>query len=470
MKRMAESLSLRMKKLKLVHQINVAFGLSLLLVLSITGVMIHYVLMDHFIGKEQDGLRTLGASLTASLQQLPFTEGGAFTLGKSEPLTAPYPTLSSGVQAIVSDQQGNVVSGVLPAQPVQAGVTVDVTAMEQGGLQSLWDGNDPRYLVQVNTLPQGKLTLLTSVSRIKIIEQSLLKRLILVFAAGAAAMLLFSLFITRKLIDPLISLRQELGKVKNRKFAEVNLIRAGGEIGSVASAVYEMAGELHRFNRVQKQFFQNASHELKSPLMSIAGYAEGIRDGVFEGEGVRKGLDIILSESGRLRDLVSEMTLLAKLDSEEDIYQAEDTDLEELLSEAVERVNPLLAARKLSLHPVVSGEYGGMVRADRDKLLQALLNVLSNAARYAEKRIDVEVHTSRGRITLTVADDGPGIAQELLPSLFHRFVKGKNGESGLGLAIARAIVERCGGELSVRNRPEGGAVFTFEFPPSAGSV
>lgn len=119
---------------------------------------------------------------------------------------------------------------------------------------------------------------------------------------------------------------------------------------------------------------------------------------------------------------------------------------------------------------IVSGEHGGMVRADRDKLLQALLNVLSNAVRYAEKRIDVEVHTSRGRITLTVADDGPGIAQELLPSLFHRFVKGKNGESGLGLAIARAIVERCGGELSVRNRPEGGAVFTFEFPPSAGSV
>lgn len=139
----------------------------------------------------------------------------------------------------------------------------------------------------------------------------------------------------------------------------MNLIRAGGEIGSVARAVYEMAGELHQFNRVQKQFFQNASHELKSPLMSIAGYAEGIKDGVFEGEGVRKGLDIILSESGRLRDLVSEMTLLAKLDSEEDIYQAADTDLEELLSEAVERVNPLLAARKLSLYPAVSGDHGG---------------------------------------------------------------------------------------------------------------
>lgn len=358
MKRMAERLNLRMKKLKLVHQINVAFGLTLLLVLSITGVMIHYVLMDHFIGTEQEGLRTLGASLTATLQQPPFAEGGIL-IGKKR---AAYGSISYALQRSTGHRDrpaGECGLGNSPGPANGIRVNGRYHSYGAGSLQSLWDGNDPRYLVQVNTLPQGKLTLLTPVSRIKAIEQSLLKRLILVFAAGAAAMLLFSMFITRKLIDPLISLRQELGKVKNRRFAEVNLIRAGGEIGSVARAVYEMAGELHQFNRVQKQFFQNASHELKSPLMSIAGYAEGIKDGVFEGEGVRKGLDIILSESGRLRDLVSEMTLLAKLDSEEDIYQAADTDLEELLSEAVERVNPLLAARKLSLYPAVSGDHGG---------------------------------------------------------------------------------------------------------------
>ncbi|AIQ30693.1 histidine kinase [Paenibacillus sp. FSL P4-0081] len=454
--------------MKLVHQINFAFGLSLLLVLSITGVMIHFVLMDHFIGKEQEGLRTLGATLTASMQQLPAAAISAVPIEENKLFPVQYATLSSGVQAIVTDQQGKVVSGTLPAIPGQAQAVTGIAAVETGSLQSLWDGNDPRYLVQVNALPQGKLTLLTPVSRIKAIEQALLKRLILVFAAGAAVMFLFSLFITRKLIDPLISLREELKKVKNRRFADVNLIRAGGEIGSVARTVYEMAGELHRFNRVQKQFFQNASHELKSPLMSISGYAEGIRDGIFEGEDVRRGLDIILGESGRLRDLVGEMTLLAKLDSEEDIFRAVECDLEELLSEAVERINPQLAARKLSLKTVISGDRGLMLRADRDKLLQALLNVLSNAARYADRKIDVHGYVSKGLITLTVSDDGPGIPQELLPSLFHRFVKGKNGDSGLGLAISRAIVERCGGKITARNCPEGGAVLTFEFPSAAG--
>jgi signal transduction histidine kinase len=473
MSRIGTKLNHRMKKLKLVHQINAAFGMSLLLVLSITAVLIHYVLMDHFIGTEQEGLRTLGASLTASMEQQSVTALSAVKLDAASAFPVPYAAVSytavaSGVQAIVTDQQGNVVSGTIPAAVSgQTAAATEPVMVAAGSLQSLWDGNDRRYLVQVNALPQGKLTLFTPVSKIKAIEQALLGRLILVFAAAGAAMFLFSLFITKKLIEPLMRLREELRKVKNRRFADVNLVRAGGEIGSVAQAVYEMAGELDRFNRVQKQFFQNASHELKSPLMSISGYAEGIRDGIFEGEGVRKGLDIILGESGRLRDLVTEMTLLAKLDSEADIVWPVVFKLEELLTEAVERVNPLLVSRSLSLHTEISGEAALYLRADRDKLLQALLNVLSNAARYADKNIIIRAGESKGQITLTVGDDGPGIPRELLPSLFHRFVKGKDGDSGLGLAISRAIVERCGGSIAADNAPEGGAVLTFRFPAAA---
>lgn len=96
----------QMKKLKLVHQINFAFGLSMVLVLSITGVMIHFVLMDHFIGKEQEGLRTLGATLTASMQQQPAAAISAVPIEENELFPVQYATLSSGVQAIVTDQQG----------------------------------------------------------------------------------------------------------------------------------------------------------------------------------------------------------------------------------------------------------------------------------------------------------------------------------------------------------------------------
>lgn len=104
------------------------------------------------------------------------------------------------------------------------------------------------------------------------------------------------------------------------------------------------------------------------------------------------------------------------------------------------------------------------VYADRDKLLQALLNIVSNGARHASKHIYIQAGLQKGRVVLTVSDDGDGISEELLPYLFHRFVKGKNGETGLGLAIARAIVERCGGLITAGNRQEGGAMISLGFP------
>lgn len=450
--------------MKLTHQINLAFGLSLALILSITGVIIHYVLLDHFIGTQKDDMRTLGAAMSATLIE---TNSTPSNLGETvEMQSSLIPASYAGIEAIVSDEQGNIVSGTLPvsdAIPIEA-IPLQGSITASTSLQSIWDGNDSRYLVEVKSIPQGKLTLFTPMSKIKSIERALLGRLILVFAAVGAIMFLLSLFITKKLIQPLMNLREELKKVKDRQFTDVKLIQASGEIGSVAQTVFEMADELNKFNLVQKQFFQNASHELKTPLMSISGYAEGIRDGIFEGENIRKGLDIILNESGRLGKIVTEMTLLAKLDSEEDIFQPSRVPLNDLLTETVERVNPLLVKKGLNLHINCSQDEELIIMADKDKLLQALLNVVTNAARYANEHIYITACIDNSLIKLTVSDDGPGIPDELLTTLFHRFVKGKDGESGLGLAIARAIVERCGGLIQAYNRKEGGAVISFGFP------
>lgn len=158
------------------------------------------------------------------------------------------------------------------------------------------------------------------------------------------------------------------------------------------------------------------------------------------------------------------MTLLAKLDSEEDIYKPSPICLKELMTEAIERLNPLLVKKKIMLHPSYSAHEKLMIQADRDKLLQALLNVISNAIRHANQHIYINAVNNKGRIEVSVSDDGNGISDELLPYLFHRFVKGKDGESGLGLAISRAIIERCGGWITANNGKEGGAVFSLGFP------
>ncbi|UPK41588.1 sensor histidine kinase [Paenibacillus pabuli] len=482
--------------MKLVHQINLAFGLSLVLILSVTAVLLHYVLLDHFIGTERNDLKTLSAAMSASITEAgdvamsPFLSTGAVTqlnsnitgmqsvqLVTGEATSAPSTLIPADVEAFVTDFNGNVLSGTtLSVNGISGKVSSDTlteavpanlqqyTAVTSSSIKDLWKGTDGRYVMDVSPIPQGTLTLLTPMSKIKAIEQALLGRLILVICIVGAMMFLLSLFITKRLIQPLMNLKQELKKVKQRHFTDVQLVKAGGEIGAVAQTVYEMAGELNRFNEVQKQFFQNASHELKTPLMSIAGYAEGIRDGIFEGENVRKGLDVILGESGRLGKIVTEMTLLAKLDSEEDIFKPSKVSLNELLTETSERVNPLLVKKGLTLHIACPENKELFVMADQDKLLQALLNVMTNAARYAKKEIHIKACLEKGKIGLYVSDDGPGFPQELLPTLFHRFVKGKDGESGLGLAIARAIVERCGGLIQAANRKDGGAVISFGFP------
>lgn len=469
--------------MKLVHQINLAFGLLLVVVLGATAVIIHYVLLDQLINVQKQEMKTLSASVATTLrmQSQDHTLPTAGTIGASAVMPdRAVPLVASGVQVIVADANGNVLSGLAPAQPLLT-ETVDIRAASGAiwgmpssingeKLQALQAGKDNRYIVEVSTVPQGTLTLVTPMSKVSALERVLFGRLLIVLGVGGVLVLLLSLVITRRLVRPLMKLREELKKVKERRFADVGQVRAGGEIGAVAQTVYELAGELDRYTRAQKQFFQNASHELKTPLMSIAGYAEGIRDGVFAGDSLRKGLDVILSESGRLKRIVSEMTLLAKLDSEADIFRPTPVRVKELLDETAERVNPLLAARGLRLE--LTYEEGTAeqiaVQADRDKLLQALLNVVANATRYAEHTIEMRVGLRKENVVITVADDGQGIPEELLPHVFHRFVKGKDGENGLGLAISRAIVERCGGRIEARNRTEGGALFSLRFPSLGG--
>ncbi|GAA3409990.1 sensor histidine kinase [Paenibacillus hodogayensis] len=458
--------------MKLVHQINLAFGISLVLVLAITGIVIHYVLLGHFIGTQKEDMRTVGEALTASFTKATLQDDEMKT-GTAFERTAVVPVipLVSGMSAVVTDDAGNIVTDTVTSTTAAVGASSTAISLQAVRLAQPMDiqfttTGATGYLVQRNPIPQGTLTLYTPMNKIKAIEQELLGRLLIVFGAGVALMFGLSLLITNRLIKPLNRLRTELRKVTERRFSDVELIETGGEIGSVAQTVYDMAGELNKFIQVQKHFFQNASHELKTPLMSIAGYAEGIRDGVFEGEGVRKGLDIILSESDRMKNIVTEMTLLAKLDSEEHIFRIDDVQLKDVLNETSERINPLLVRKGLALHMEHDALIGLVVRGDRDKLLQALLNIVSNAVRYARRDIYLRAALRDGKVEITVSDDGDGIPDELLPYLFHRFVKGKDGDSGLGLAIARAIVERCGGLITARNGSNGGAVFTLGFPPA----
>ena len=448
--------------MKLLHRITIATGLLLLIVTGSTAYFIHSLLLDNLIEQQRKELRQKGEFWVQQMKEQ-----------KREPQPQDFNQLNqlvvtnNKVEILLIGKRKNVLYTTLPVPKIREWVDNLQAAKEKGeSRKGIWTVNKDDYIVIMvpfENEQNERLLLASPVRGVKEIRIQLTKQILLILFIGAIFAMIISFFITRNLVNPLTQLQKELKKVQKRQFSQVKLVPAEGEIAEVTKSVYYLAQELDHFQQVQKQFFQNASHELKTPLMSIQGYAEGIRDGVFTEEAAYQGLEVIVQETSRLKDIVTEMILLAKLESEEDIFHPVRVQAQEVVRQAIERLNPLLLKRNVQAVVQVSGTIPD-VYLDHAKFLQALLNIMGNALRYAKETVEVKIASQHQNVTIEITDDGEGIPLELLANLFHRFVKGKDGETGLGLAISCAIIERSGGTIQADNSPHGGACFRITVP------
>ena len=212
----------------------------------------------------------------------------------------------------------------------------------------------------------------------------------------------------------------------------------------------------------QQTFFQNASHELKTPLMAIQGYAEGIQAGVMDSG---SAAEVILSESDRMAELVDELLDISKIDMGRQQLTLSETDLRELLYDSIRAVEPAAAGGGgIAIVPDFS-EQPVMVSCDDTRLRRAVTNILSNGLRYARSELRLTCRADRRQVTIRIQDDGDGIAEEDLPHIFDRFYMGKSGKSGIGLALTREIIHLHRGTIRAYNR-DTGAVFEITLPVS----
>lgn len=232
----------------------------------------------------------------------------------------------------------------------------------------------------------------------------------------------------------------------------------------------------HTFTRLdaaftqQQRFTADAAHELRTPVSVILTHAENGLATTPLSEEQRESFDACCRAARRMRSLIESLLQLARLDAGQELHNRENIDLAELARDAVELVQPLADQRGITIHHELQTV---SVRADAERLMQVLINLLTNAIQYnhaqGEVRITVSPHHSAAEIS--IADNGPGIAPEHLPHLFERFYRadtsrsGKDDHSGLGLAISKAIVEAHGGTLAAQSEPGGGATFTLRLPP-----
>lgn len=211
----------------------------------------------------------------------------------------------------------------------------------------------------------------------------------------------------------------------------------------------------------QQTFFQNASHELKTPLMAIQGYAEGIQAGVMDTGGAA---EVILAESDRMTELVDELLDISKIDMGRQRLALSEMDIRELLYDSIRAVEPTAAAGGITITPDFP-ETPIMVSCDDTRLRRAVTNILSNGVRYARSELRLTCRADRRQVTIRIQDNGDGIAEEDLPHIFDRFYMGKNGKSGIGLALTKEIIHLHKGTIRAYNG-DGGAIFEISIPVS----
>lgn len=225
-------------------------------------------------------------------------------------------------------------------------------------------------------------------------------------------------------------------------------------IGAAGSFFGRMLGKKIEENELtQKRFFENTSHELKTPLTAIRGYAEGIETGVITD--YKKTGRVIAAQTDRMSRLVEEILCRAKIEGGAMTLVKEELDISDFVQDCLMPFEGIVKSRNLDVELDIAG---GQVLADPGQFEHAFTNLLTNAIKYANSRIMVSFANNE----LSIWNDGEDIDKDNLKHVFDRFYTGKNGNTGIGLALAKDIVELHGWKIAA-NLEDGGICFSIRF-------
>jgi two-component system sensor histidine kinase BaeS len=293
-----------------------------------------------------------------------------------------------------------------------------------------------------------------------------LSSLVIAGLGGAALAALLSFLLARRLLRPIDQLATATRRVAAGETDVAVPVEGEDELADLGRSFNAMSSELGRAREAQRSFLESVSHELKTPLTSIRGYAEALQEGAVS---AAEGGGVVAAEADRLEHLVFDLLDLARLGRAGFAVEHRRVDLAAVGAAAVRRHLP--RARELGVDLRSSGDDGGWGVGDERRLLQATSNLVENALRLTPAGGQVEVRAGPGSIA--VRDTGPGLAVEDLPRAFDRFYlydryrSERAVGSGLGLAIVKELTAAMGGEVSASGGPGGGAEFTIRVPASA---
>lgn len=283
---------------------------------------------------------------------------------------------------------------------------------------------------------------------------------------GAVAL---TIFYSRKTLQPIQELTSAAEEIRRGELDQEVEVKTRDEVGKLASTFNEMAEELKEQERLRKNMVSDVAHELRSPLTKSHGYLEAIKEGSMEPD--EEVIDSLYRNSEMLKALVNDLQDLSLAEAGELKLDRNAILIKDVVNGAIEPLKVRLDDLNVELD-VEGVSENLMVEADPGRIEQVLRNLLDNALAHIDPGGRIEIRTSRrdDRVTVIVSDNGSGIPKEDLPYIFNRFYRvdrsrsRETGGSGLGLTIAKEIVEEHGGEISVDSKEEEGTTFRFTLP------
>ncbi len=360
----------------------------------------------------------------------------------------------------LADQSGVVVvrggpfrvGSVVPASQLSQGEAVVVNGLTVGtilntGIPPNRDPSGDRYLASAN-------------------------QALLIAAVGAGLLaLLLGIFLARTFTRPLRDLTAAAHAMAEGQLGQNVAVRSKDELGQLTAAFNKMSADLEHSNQLRRQMTADIAHDLRTPLTVITGYLEGLRDGVLKPTPER--YEVLFNESRHLQRLVEDLRTLSLADAGELAINRQPVQPGELLERLQQAFQHRAGQQQVSLSLQVEPDLPE-IKVDPERMEQVLGNLVSNALRYTPQgggEIALAARREDGGVVLEVKDNGSGIAPDVLQHIFERFYRGDDArqqqgeETGLGLAIAKSIVELHGGRIRAASAGPGqGTSLTIFLP------
>ena len=289
----------------------------------------------------------------------------------------------------------------------------------------------------------------------------------------AAVEISLIVYVNNKILDrPMRSLIESSKKLTKGEYSKAEYQKADLYVSELAKNFDAAANEFENSEQTRKSFISNASHELRSPLTSMQGFLQAILDGTIDSEGQEKYLKIVLNETKRLSSLINSMLDLSRMESGKYHLNPTRFEMNTVIRQAIERFEPNLIKKELQLDVDFVGDTS-YVYADKDKIIQVLVNLIDNAIKYspAYSRILITTQIHSKKLYVTIKDQGFGISkkdQSLIWDKFYMADKArtptKSSGTGLGLSIVKKIIDDHKEVIWVESNKGAGATFIFTLP------